>query len=149
MSQPPQSAYHPITFPPLPSITEPKPSSSATSSPTASSSSPSSASDADDDDEDDYREVWLRVWNNSSDPRDASCRTAFDILWYCFSPAHQIRHVYQHGGATVCQRQRDDFKLCGKIKMGRLTEQEARVSHALTPHHTRDTARGRVAGDTS
>ena len=80
---------------------------------------------------DDYREVWLKVWNNSSDPAEASCRVAFDILWYCFSPAHQIRNVYQTGHATVCQRQRDDFKLCTQIKMGRLSEREARVSRAL------------------
>ena len=84
--------------------------------------------------------MWLKVWNNSSNPREASCRVAFDILWYCFSPVHQIRHVYQYGHSTVCQRQRDDFKLCTRIKTGRMTDEEARVStaaqHSPPPHLT-------------
>jgi hypothetical protein len=96
--------------------------------PSPSASAAAVGDDNDDDDSDDYRNVWLRIWNNSSSPSQVSCRVAFDILWYCYSPANQVRTIYQTGSTDKCRKQRDDVKLCGKIKLGRFTEQEARVS---------------------
>lgn len=51
-----------------------------------------------DDDEDDYREVWLKIWNNSSNPKDISCHTALDILFYCISQnsTFPYHHYYHH-----------------------------------------------------
>lgn len=34
---------------------------------------------------DEYEDTWLHMWNNSTNPKKISCRTAFDILFYCFS----------------------------------------------------------------
>ena len=99
---------------------------SATTPPSPSASTV--GGEDEDDSSDDYRDVWLRIWNNSSSPSEVSCRVAFDVLWYCYSPANQARTVYQTGKTNSCRRQREDIKLCGKIKLGRLTEQEARVS---------------------
>ena len=118
-------------FPPLPSLSQPHPSASTSSSPSSSTVSEEQRSD------DDVRELWLKVWNASSDPAEASCRVAFDILWYCFSPAHQIRHVYQYGHATVCQRQRDDLRLCAAVKTSRLSADEARVRQRAPRNRSR------------
>ena len=117
----------------------------AASSPPVSTTPPDAA---DADDVDDYREVWLKIWNNSTNPRKISCVTAFDILYYCFSPANQLRALYRTGQSDLCQKAIDDVKLCARIKAGKLTSRQARVSrsmhishrsHALHPLHKHGT----------
>ena len=102
-------------------------SDSSNSSSTASPPSPDDSSAAD---VDDYRDVWLKIWNNSSDPAKMSCVTAFDILYYCFSPAHQLRALYRTGQSDLCQKALDDVKLCARIKAGKLSTHDARVRQA-------------------
>jgi len=62
------------------------------------------------------RETWLRLWNHSLDPSDVSCRKALDIMAYCFSPAHQLRHLYRYGRVTTCEKAISDVGLCVKVK---------------------------------
>ena len=101
----------------------------------ASTTPPSAATDgAGEEGVDDYREVWLKIWNNSTDPKKMSCVTAFDILYYCFSPANQLRALYRTGQSDLCKKATDDVKLCARIKAGKLSTQEARV------HRTKHTA---------
>ena len=104
------------------------------------STSPPEAADAEDADADDYRNVWLKIWNNSSNPSKASCRIAFDILYYCYSPANQLRTLYRTGEPDLCHKAMEDVKLCARIRAGKLTTQEARVgrtAHTPLEQHTR------------
>jgi hypothetical protein len=36
-------------------------------------------------------ENWLSTWNPHDLPEDVSCKHAFDILFYCFTPFNQVR----------------------------------------------------------
>ena len=62
------------------------------------------------------RETWLRIWNNSLNPSEVSCRKAVDIMAYCFSPANQLRHIYRYGRVTGCEKAISDVGLCIKVK---------------------------------
>lgn len=73
-------------------------------------------------------ETWLTMWTNTTNPKKVSCRTAFDIVAWCFGPVNQLRSIYRTGVPTVCTQQFDDFKLCIKVmaKSGG-DQEEARV----------------------
>jgi hypothetical protein len=69
------------------------------------------------------------MWNNVTNPKEISCKTAFDILAWCFGPASQLRSVYRTGTTTMCTQQRLDLELCIKVKAQALKDPEgARVS---------------------
>lgn len=76
----------------------------------------------------DEREVWLKIWNQSTDPAKVSCVTAFDILYYCYSPANQLRSIYRTGKPALCERQRQDVKLCADVVVRKVEGKEAVVS---------------------
>jgi len=78
---------------------------------------------------DEYEETYLKMWNNTTNPKEVSCRTAFDILCWCFGPASQLRSVYRTGATTLCTQQRLDFQLCLKVRATAMKQpEEARVS---------------------
>lgn len=73
-------------------------------------------------------ETYLTMWNNTTNPKEVSCRTAFDILCWCFGPVSQMRALYRTGNATTCSAQFKDLQTCMKVKAAALKDpEEARV----------------------
>ena len=74
-------------------------------------------------------ETYLTMWNNTTNPKEISCRTAFDILCWCFGPVSQVRSLYRTGQTTLCSQQWSDMQLCLKVKAQAMKDpEEARVS---------------------
>lgn len=74
-------------------------------------------------------ETYLTMWNNTTNPKEVSCRTAFDILCWCFGPVSQVRSLYRTGNATTCGAQFADLQTCMKVKAAAMKDtEEARVS---------------------
>ena len=78
----------------------------------------------DDERADEYEETYMKMWNNVTNPKHVSCKTAFDILAWCYGPASQLRSVYRTGSATVCTQPRKDLELCIKVKAQALKDPE-------------------------
>jgi len=67
----------------------------------------------------------LLQWNNTYDPAQVSCRTAFDIFMYCLTPANQLRNIYRTGMSSSCTHQFGDIHRCLQIKAMRVKDEAA------------------------
>jgi hypothetical protein len=76
-----------------------------------------------------FAETYLRMWNNTTQPKEISCKTAFDIMFWCYGPVSQLRSMYRTGQSTTCAQQRADLQLCLRVKATAMKNpEEARVS---------------------
>ena len=95
--------------------------------------------------EDEYEETYLRMWNNVTNPKEISCRTALDIVMWCFGPASMTRAMYRTGHPANCNQQMKDLKLCLEVKaVAQKDPGAARVKHteqSQATHHSLDPGR--------
>mmetsp|Transcript_84698 Transcript_84698/g.226143 ORF Transcript_84698/g.226143 Transcript_84698/m.226143 type:complete len:106 (-) Transcript_84698:119-436(-) len=52
----------------------------------------------------------------SEDSQLVSCSSAFDAMWFCFSPANQFKKYYREGTYDECEVQQRVFSLCMQLR---------------------------------
>ncbi|KAJ1487489.1 hypothetical protein T484DRAFT_1941420 [Baffinella frigidus] len=45
-----------------------------------------------------------------------ACTSAFDALWFCFSPVNQMKHYHRDGNYDDCDRHQRMFELCMRLR---------------------------------
>jgi hypothetical protein len=50
-----------------------------------------------------HKPTWLRYWNPGNDAGSVECLTSLETIYWCFTPANQIRTMYRAGELDNCR----------------------------------------------